>query len=63
MSDHVGSEALFSPGRKNTGHVPKEAHIISNAFMASASATAPSSTMALCFKVQTLDGVIRLVSC
>ena len=48
MSDHVGSEALFSPGRKNTGHVPGEAHIIGNAFMAFASATAPSSPMALC---------------
>ena len=63
MSKHVGSEALFSIVRKNTGHVPKEAHIISNAFMAFASATAPSSPMALRFKVQKLDGLIRLVNC
>ena len=46
MSDHVGCEALFSTSHKNTGHVSEEAHIISNAFMASASATAPSSAMA-----------------
>ena len=42
----VSGEAVFSPVRKNTGHVPKEAHITSNDFMAYASATAPSFEMA-----------------
>ena len=53
----------FIPVRMNSSRVPGEAHIIGNAFTAFASATAPSFEMALSSKVQTLDGVIRLVSC
>ena len=34
------------PRQKHTGHVPKDAHIVSNACTAFASATAPSSPMA-----------------